>query len=105
MQFHTKADVRLGGAPVPGAGVEASDNTTFGIEIGYDLLVLASKDGVVMSLDAKSAFGSVLQTGAEVPIDASWGLFVDVKKIFLKPAPAASSARPPRQATRGSTRC
>ena len=37
VQFNTKADVRLGGAPVPGAGVEASDNTTFGIEIGYDL--------------------------------------------------------------------
>ena len=64
-------------------------------------MVLASKDSVVTSLDAKSAFGSVLQAGVDVPIDARWGLFVDVKKIFLKTsasgfvgaAPAASDAR------------
>lgn len=164
VQFHTKADVSVGGATIPGAGVEASNSTTLGLEVAYDLspslaarltvgvppttkltgtgplagagelgrlkygpavlsmtwaldgmgafrpylgaginytIVLASKDGVISSLDAKSAFGSVMQAGFDVVIDRRWGLFVDAKKIYLKTsasgtvsgAPATSSAR------------
>ncbi len=36
--FSTQADVRVNGAPVPGADAEASSNTAIGIEVGYDLL-------------------------------------------------------------------
>jgi outer membrane protein len=147
VQFNTDAHVTLGGALVPGANIKASDITTLGVEIGYDLtpnvsarvtagvptstkltgtgplapagelgslkfapavlsltwsfdsiggvrpylgagmnytIVLASKDGAVTSLDAKNAFGGVLQAGVDIPIDRKWGVFLDVKKIFLK---------------------
>ena len=163
-KFHTTADVSLGGAIVPGAGANASSNTTLGLEVGYDLtpnlaarvtvgvppttrvtgtgplagagelgrlkygpavasltfsfdgmgvvrpylgaginytIVLASKDGAITNLDAKNAFGSVLQAGVDVPLNKRWGIFLDVKKIFLKttatgtvgPAPASASVR------------
>ena len=147
VKFSPDATIRLGGAVVPGADLEASSSTTLGLEVGYDLspnlsarltvglppttrltgtgplagagelgrlkygpavmtlawrfdglgavkpyvgaginytIVLASKDGVVTTLDAKSAFGSVLQAGVDVPIDGRWGVFFDVKKVFLK---------------------
>ncbi|HSV84863.1 MAG TPA: OmpW family outer membrane protein [Ramlibacter sp.] len=164
VQFHTKADVRLAGASVSGANVEASSNTTLGVEIGYDLspnlsarvtvgvppttkltgtgplapagelgrvnygpavasltwafgaagsvrpylgaginytIVLKSRDGAITSLDVRSAFGGVLQAGLEVPIDRNWGVFLDLKKIYLKTtacgfaggAPAHASVR------------
>lgn len=35
--FNTQADVFLGGAAVPGANAEASNNKTVGLEIGYSL--------------------------------------------------------------------
>lgn len=163
-KFHTAADVSLGGAIVPGAGLEASSNTTLGLEVGYDLtpnlaarvtvgvppttritgtgplagagelgrikygpavasltwafdgmgaarpylgaginytIVLASKDGAITSLDAKNAFGGVLQAGVDVPLNKRWGIFLDVKKIYLKttatgtvgPAPVSASVR------------
>ncbi len=64
-------------------------------------LVLASKDAAITSLNAKNAFGSVLQSGFDVALDRHWGLFVDAKKIFLRakatgfvgPAPASASVR------------
>ena len=164
VQFHTKADVSVDGAPVPGGGVDASNSTTLGLEIGYDLtpnvaarltvgvppttkltgtgplegagelgrakygpavlsatwafdglgafrpyvgagvnypIVLDSQDGAITSLKVKSAFGSVLQAGFDVALGQRWGLFVDVKKIFLKttadgmvgPAPASATVR------------
>jgi len=46
--------------------------------------VLESKDGVVADLDVKSAWGSVLQAGVDVPLSGDWSLFLDVKKIFVK---------------------
>jgi len=46
--------------------------------------VLESKDGVVAGLDVKSAWGGVLQAGVDVPLSAGWGLFLDIKKIYLK---------------------
>jgi outer membrane protein len=147
VHFHPKAEVSLGGAVIPGAGVEASSNVTLGLEVAYAVnpnlagrltigvppttkltgtgplagagelgqikygpavlsltwafdglgpvrpyvgggvnytMVLETKDGAITSLDAKSAFGSVLQAGVDVPIDPRWGLFLDVKKIFVK---------------------
>ncbi|HSW05134.1 OmpW/AlkL family protein [Aquabacterium sp.] len=164
VQFHTKADVRVGGAPLPGAGVDASSNTTLGLEIGHDMtpniaarltigvppttrlsgtgplagagelgrvkygpavlsatwsfdglgafrpylgagvnytIALESPDGAITSLKVKNAFGSVLQAGFDMPLGPRWGLFVDVKKVFLKttadgwvgPAPAHASVQ------------
>lgn len=46
--------------------------------------VLESKDGAVAGLDVKSAWGGVLQAGVDVPLPGEWGLFVDIKKIYLK---------------------
>ena len=163
-KFHTSAEVSLGGAVVPGAGTNASSNTTLGLEVGYDLtpnlaarvtvgvppttritgtgplagagelgrlkygpavasltwafdgmgamrpylgaginytMMLASEDGAITNLDVKNAFGAVLQAGVAMPLSQRWGLFLDVKKIFLKttatgtagPAPASASVR------------
>ena len=163
-KFHTSAEVSLGGAVVPGAGVNASSNTTLGLEVGYDLtpnlaarvtvgvppttritgtgplagagelgrlkygpavasltwafdglgavrpylgaginytMMLSSKDGAITNLDVKNAFGAVLQAGVDVPLNKRWGIFLDVKKIFLKttatgtvgPAPASASVQ------------
>lgn len=46
--------------------------------------VLSEKDGTVAHLKVKSAWGTVLQAGFEVPVNQDWGFFFDVKKIFLK---------------------
>jgi outer membrane protein len=46
--------------------------------------VLESKDGAVAGLDVKSAWGSVLQAGVDVPLSNGWGLFLDIKKIYVK---------------------
>lgn len=71
-----------------------------GAGINYTM-VLSRKDGALTSFNAKSAFGSVLQTGFDVAINERWGVFIDVKKIFLKtsasgmigPTPATASVR------------
>lgn len=147
VQFQTKADVRVGGATVPGGGVDASSRTTVGAEFGYDLTpawsarmtlgvppttrlsgtgslagagelgqityapaiaslawsvpglgafrpymgvginytaMTKTRDGAITSLRAKNAFGGVLQAGFDLPLDRRWGLFLDLKKIYLK---------------------
>ncbi len=44
--------------------------------------VLESKDGAVAGLNVESRFGSVLQAGVDIPIDKSWGLFLDLRKLY-----------------------
>ncbi len=71
-----------------------------GAGINYTI-VLDSQDGAITSLKVKSAFGSVVQAGLDVSLGQRWGLFLDVKKIFLKTtadgmvgsAPASASVR------------
>lgn len=46
--------------------------------------VLSDKDGAVANLKVKSAWGTVLQAGVEIPLTQDMGFFFDVKKIFLK---------------------
>lgn len=46
--------------------------------------VFSSEDGDIAGLKVKSAFGTVLQAGFDVPIDRNWGLFLDARKIFVK---------------------
>lgn len=46
--------------------------------------VLSDKDGAVANLKVKSAWGTALQAGFEVPVSNDWGFFIDVKKIFLR---------------------
>jgi len=47
-------------------------------------MVFASKDGAIQQLDAKNGWGSALQAGLSVPLSQRFGLFFDVKKIFVK---------------------
>ncbi|ROZ77682.1 OmpW family protein [Ramlibacter sp. WS9] len=47
-------------------------------------IVTRSKDGALQQLDVKNGWGSALQAGAEFPLSDRYGLFLDVKKIFLK---------------------
>lgn len=46
--------------------------------------ILESKDGAVAGLDAEGRFGGVLQVGVDIPIDKSWGLFLDMRKLYWK---------------------
>lgn len=46
--------------------------------------VMKAKDGALENLKVKSGWGSVLQVGAEMPLDQRFGLYFDVKKAFIK---------------------
>jgi outer membrane protein len=46
--------------------------------------VFSEKDGAVSRLNVENSFGWAIQAGVDVMINANWGLFVDVKKAFLK---------------------
>lgn len=46
--------------------------------------VFASHDGDIAGLNVRSALGTALQAGFEVPLDARWRLFLDARKIFVK---------------------
>lgn len=145
--FSTRAEVQVNGTTVPGADASASNNTTLGLELSYDItprwtgrfligvpptttltgtgaldgtgslgkvtygpavlsatytlldsgpvrpyigaginytIVFRSKDGFIANLDAKSAFGTVVELGAEIPLDNGWSIGIDARKIFLK---------------------
>jgi outer membrane protein len=145
--FSPKADVFVNGSLVPDGGASASDNTTLGVEVSYDLsprwtarflagipptttlrgsgslgaagtlgkvtygpavltatwnllesgpvrpyvgaglnytVVFKSQDGFISNLDVRSAFGSVLEVGVEVPLNDGWSVALDARKIFLK---------------------
>jgi outer membrane protein len=47
-------------------------------------IVFESRDAFISGLDVRSAFGSVLQAGAEMPLGKDWVLSLDARKIFLK---------------------
>lgn len=47
-------------------------------------IVFKSEDGFISDLKARSAFGTVLEVGAEMPLDAGWSLTLDARKIFVK---------------------
>jgi outer membrane protein len=145
--FSTKADVSVGGNPVPGGDASASSSTTLGIELAYDVsdrltarflagippettltgqgtlasagrlgkvtyapavlsltyklvndgpvrpyvgaginytIVTRNRDAFITDLDTRSAWGSVLQAGVEIPVNADWSVSLDARKIFLK---------------------
>lgn len=54
-----------------------------GAGVNYTI-VFKSEDGFVSNLDVKSAAGSVLQAGVELPLDRGWSLGLDARQIFLK---------------------
>ena len=149
--FKNGGDVSVGGAVVPAASTQASNNTTLALEAGYDLspqaslrltvgvppttkvqgtgnlsasagiaqplakvkygpavlsatwhplgrsgfspyigggvnypIIFSSRDGFLVNVDVKSKLGPTLQVGADYAIDARWGLFLDVKKLWTK---------------------
>ncbi len=54
-----------------------------GAGINYTI-VTKNSDGFISHLDTHSAWGSVLQAGLEMPVDANWSVSLDARKIFLK---------------------
>lgn len=54
-----------------------------GAGINYTI-VTQNRDGFISDLDTRSAWGSVLQAGLEIPLDPLWSVSVDARKIFLK---------------------
>lgn len=62
------------------------------------VLALESRDATLTKLDVPNALGGALQVGVDVPLGERWGLFVDVKKLYVKakarfegPAPGTAS--------------
>lgn len=53
-----------------------------GAGVNYTI-ILGQRDGLVQNLKVKSGVGAVLQVGFESYFTKNWGVFVDVKKIFL----------------------
>jgi len=53
-----------------------------GVGLNYTI-IFSNADGSVMNLEAESAFGFVLQAGLDVHLADRWGLFADVKQIFV----------------------
>lgn len=53
-------------------------------------LVMDEKDGAVAGLTVDNAWGSVLQAGVDYKLSPTLGLFVDVKKLFLKTTASGS---------------
>lgn len=54
-----------------------------GAGINYTI-VFKSKDAFIANLEVKSAFGSVIQLGADFPLDDGWSIGLDARKIFVK---------------------
>ena len=54
-----------------------------GAGVAY-LIALKSKDAGVANFDVKNAFGTLVTVGGEFALSPKFGLFIDVKKIFLK---------------------
>lgn len=74
-------------APAMFTGTYSFDLGTIKPYIGGGLAyihILESKDGAVAGLDVESRFGGVLQVGVDIPIDKSWGLFLDLRKLYWK---------------------
>jgi outer membrane protein len=61
----------------------ASFKPYVGAGVNYTWVISAS-DGDVSGLKAKSAWGTVLEAGFDVPLSPNWSLFLDVRKIFVK---------------------
>jgi outer membrane protein len=54
-----------------------------GAGVAY-LIALKSTDAGVANFNVRNAWGGLLQAGVEVPLSARVGLFLDIKKIYLK---------------------
>lgn len=88
LQYRIDALSRYGIYPYVGAGV------TY-------VKIFSATDGNVSNFHADSAWGRLLQVGAEYRINETWGLFLDIKKFFvsttatgnLGPAPVTASVR------------
>lgn len=48
------------------------------------MFVFDEDDGALKDLNVKGAIGAVLQAGVDIDVTDNWGLFVDVKKGFLR---------------------
>ncbi|HEX4860121.1 MAG TPA: OmpW family outer membrane protein [Rhizomicrobium sp.] len=53
-----------------------------GMGVAY-AIIIKPRDGAINDLWVHDNFGFALQAGAECPLDQRWGVFVDVKKVFL----------------------
>lgn len=54
-----------------------------GAGVNYTI-VMNQSDAFISNLKVKSAFGSVLEVGAEMPLSNGWFIGLDARKIFLK---------------------
>lgn len=74
-------------APVMFTGTYSFDLGTIKPYIGGGIAyihILEKKDGAVAGLGVESRFGGVLQAGVDIPIDKSWGVFLDFHKLYWK---------------------
>jgi outer membrane protein len=52
--------------------------------------VFSTTDGDVAGLKIDNAFGTALEAGVDIPLGKSWGLFLDVRKVFVKTSASGS---------------
>lgn len=68
-----------------------------GAGVAYNM-IFREKDGAVRDLKVDSTWGTALQAGVEYPLSPTTGLFVDVKKIYLKTTAAGTLQGAPVEA-------
>jgi outer membrane protein len=54
-----------------------------GVGVGF-LTVIKAKDAAIAGLQVQNAAGFALQAGVDIMLSKNWGMFVDVKQIFLE---------------------
>jgi outer membrane protein len=66
-----------------GLGDWAALRPYVGVGINYTWIT-ASRDADLAGLQARSAWGSALQAGVDVPLGRQWSLFMDLRQVFVK---------------------
>ena len=63
------------------------------------MIVFDTEDGAFQELEVENDISPALEAGADIMVDRNWGLFVDVKKAFLRPKASGTFQGAPVEVT------